>query len=66
MMFEGLTYFRIRPRLSLVIFGSFLPFLGIMIVNYLTPVFVKDTLQAGPGVYGFGEVFYSLGAYSPA
>jgi MFS family permease len=62
MMFEGLTYLRIRPRLSLVIFGSFLPFLGIMIVNYLTPVFVKDTLQAGPEVYGFGEVFYSLGA----
>jgi MFS family permease len=62
MMFEGLTYLRIRPRLSLVIFGSFLPFLGIMIVNYLTPIFVKDTLQAGPEVYGFGEVFYSLGA----
>jgi hypothetical protein len=62
MMFEGLSYLRIRPRLSLVIFGSFLPFLGIMIANYLTPVFVKDTLQAGPEVYGFGEVFYSLGA----
>jgi hypothetical protein len=29
MMFEGFTYLRIRPRLSLVIFGSFLPFLGI-------------------------------------
>jgi MFS family permease len=62
MMLEGLTYLRIRPRLSLVIFGSFLPFLGLMIVNYLTPVFVKDTLQTGPEVYGFGEVFYSLGA----
>jgi MFS family permease len=62
MMLEGITYLQIRPRLSLVIFGSSLPFLGIMIVNYLTPVFVKDTLQAGPEVYGFGEVFYSLGA----
>jgi MFS family permease len=62
MMFEGFTYLRIRPRLSFVIFGSFLPFLGLMIVNYLTPIFVKDTLRAGPEVYGFGEVFYSLGA----
>jgi len=62
MMFEGLSYLRIRPRLSFVLFGSFLPFLGIMIGNYLTPVFVKDTLRAGPEVYGFGEVFYSLGA----
>jgi len=62
MMFEGLTYLRIRPRLSFVIFGSFLPFLGLMITNYLTPIFVKDTLGAGPEVYGFGEVFYSFGA----
>jgi MFS family permease len=62
MMFEGLTYLRLRPRLSLVMFSSFLPFLGVMLGGYLTPIFVKDVLRAGPEVYGFGEVFYSLGA----
>jgi MFS family permease len=62
MMIEGLTYLRIRPRLSLVIFASFLPFLGIMLVNYLTPIFVKDVLKSGPVVYGIGDMIYSVGA----
>jgi MFS family permease len=62
LMFEGLAYLRIRPRLSLVLFGSYLPFLGIMVGVYLMPVFIKNTLHAGPEVYGFAEVFYSLGA----
>jgi MFS family permease len=62
MMLEGLTYLRNRPRLSLVIFASFLPFLGIMLINYLTPIFVKDVLQAGPAVYGIGDLVYSVGA----
>jgi hypothetical protein len=43
-------------------FSSFLPFLGVMLGGYLTPIFVKDVLKAGPEVYGFSEVFYSLGA----
>jgi MFS family permease len=62
MMFEGFSYLRHRPRLSLVMFSSFLPFLGVMLGGYLTPIFVKDVLNAGPEVYGFAEVFYSLGA----
>jgi len=62
LMFEGLAYLRIRPRLSLVLFGSYMPFLGVMIGGFLVPVFIKNTLQAGPEVYGFAEVFYSSGA----
>ena len=62
LMIEGLAYLRIRPRLSLVLFGSYLPFLGVMIGGFLLPVFIKDTLRAGPEVYGFAEVCYSLGA----
>ncbi|MBV9297858.1 MAG: MFS transporter [Verrucomicrobia bacterium] len=62
LMLEGLGYLRVRPRLSAVLFGSYLPFLGIMIGGYLLPLFIKITLHAGPEVYGFAEVFYSLGA----
>ena len=62
MMLEGFSYLQHRPRLSLVMFSSLLPFLGVMLGGYLTPIFIKDVLQAGPEVYGFGEVFYSLGA----
>jgi MFS family permease len=59
---EGLVYLKRRPRLSLVLFGSLLPFLGVMVCIYLLPVFVSETLRAGPEIYGFGEVCYSLGA----
>jgi MFS family permease len=62
LMFEGLAYLRLRPRLSLILFGSYLPFLGVMIAIYLMPVFIKNVLHAGPEVYGFAEVFYALGA----
>jgi MFS family permease len=62
LMYEGLAYLHKRPRLSLVLFGSILPFLGVMIGGYLMPVFIRNTLHAGPEVYGFAEVFYSFGA----
>jgi MFS family permease len=39
-----------------------LPFLGVMVCIYLMPVFVSETLRAGPEIYGFAEVCYSLGA----
>ncbi|HEY0789503.1 MAG TPA: MFS transporter [Chthoniobacterales bacterium] len=59
---EGCGYLRERPRLSVVIFGSFLPFLGLMVANYLSPIFVSGTLRAGPEAYGYGEVAYAVGA----
>lgn len=62
LMLEGLGYLRVRPRLSAVLFGSYLPFLRIMIGGYLLPLFIKITLHAGPEVYGLAEVFYSSGA----
>lgn len=62
MMFQGIEYLRERPRLSVIIFSSFLPFLGLMVANYLSPIFVKDALRAGPEVYGIGEATYALGA----
>jgi len=35
MMLEGFNYLRHRPRLSLVMFSGFLPFLGVMLTGYL-------------------------------
>ena len=61
-MLEGFTYLRQRPRLSLVLLGSFLPFLGVMVCVYLTPVFINNALHAGPVVFGFAEAAYSFGA----
>jgi MFS family permease len=62
MMLEGVDYLRQRPRLAIVVFASFLPFLGLMISNYLAPIFVKQTLGSGPEIYGIGEACYAFGA----
>jgi MFS family permease len=62
MMWEGVSYLRQRPRLSVVMFASFLPFLALMVANYLSPIFVRDTLGMGSEVYAAGEVSYAVGA----
>src|ERR1700722_12064862 len=62
MLIEGLDYLRGRPRLSVVMLASFLPFMAIMVGNFLSPIFVREILHQGPQVYGIGEVSYALGA----
>ena len=62
MMVEGLQYLRGRPRLSIVMLASFLPFVAIMVGNFLSPIFVREALQQGPQIYGIGEVSYAVGA----
>jgi MFS family permease len=62
MMWEGVGYLQQRPRLSIVMLASFLPFLALMVANYLSPIFVRDTLGMGSEVYAAGEVSYAIGA----
>jgi MFS family permease len=62
MLIEGLQYLRGRPRLSVVMLASYLPFLAIMVGNFLSPIFVREVLRGGPQVYGIGEVSYAVGA----
>jgi MFS family permease len=62
MMGEGVSYLQQRPRLSIVMLASFLPFLALMVANYLSPIFVRDTLGMGSEVYAAGEVSYAVGA----
>jgi MFS family permease len=62
MMGEGVCYLQQRPRLSIVMLASFLPFLALMVANYLSPIFVRDTLGMGSEVYAAGEVSYAVGA----
>jgi MFS family permease len=61
-MLEGLNYLRQRPRLSVIVFCSFVPFLALMVANYLNPIFVKNELRAGAEIYGLGEITYAIGA----
>ena len=42
--------------------ASFLPFVAIMVGNFLSPIYVREVLHQGPQVYGIGEVNYAVGA----
>lgn len=59
---EAWTWLRERPALSTFLLCSFTPFLGIMVGNYLFPIYVASTLHETPGVYGRGEMIFAFGA----
>jgi MFS family permease len=59
---EAWTWLRGRPTLATFLLCSFAPFLGIMVGNYLFPIYVSQTLHASPGVYGRGEMIFAVGA----
>lgn len=59
---EAWRWLRERPALSMFLLCSFVPFLCIMVSNYLFPIYVAQTLHASPGVYGRGEMVFALGA----
>lgn len=59
---EAWDWLRARPALALFLLCSFVPFLGIMVGNYLFPIYVSHTLHASPAVYGRGEMIFALGA----
>lgn len=59
---EAWNWMRIRPALSTFLLCSFVPFLAIMVGNYLFPIYVAQTLHADPGVYGRSEMIFAAGA----
>lgn len=59
---EGWNWLRARPALATFFLCSYTPFLGIMVGNYLFPIYVARTLAESPAVYGRGEMAFALGA----
>lgn len=59
---EAWDWLRARPALAVFLLCSFVPFLGIMVGNYLFPIYVSHTLHASPAVYGRGEMIFAVGA----
>ncbi|WP_257348488.1 hypothetical protein [Pseudalkalibacillus decolorationis] len=51
-----------RPLLIVFFLATLIPFLTVMITNYLFPIYVAKTLEAGPSVYAMYEVIYVIGA----
>ena len=61
-MAEGWRWLRDRPRLTVFFTASLLPFIAVMVGNYLFPIYISQTLQAGAWVFGAGEIVFALGA----
>jgi MFS family permease len=59
---EGYFYMKSRPVLFLFLLAAFMPFIGVMVTNYLFPVYISDILHGDGSVYGLHEMVYGIGA----
>lgn len=59
---EGIRYMLARPAVFIFLLFSFMPFIGVMLTNYLFPVYLVDVLEANASVYGIEGMIYAIGA----
>ena len=61
-MAEGGRWLRDRPRLCVFLLATYVPFVVVMVGNFLFPLYVDRVLAASSEVFGRGEVVFALGA----
>ncbi|MGG2015404.1 MFS transporter [Bacillus sp. S10(2024)] len=61
-IFEGVHFMKQRKRLFWFLFATYMPFIGVMMTNYLMPVYISDVLKANGSVYGTEGMMYGIGA----
>ncbi len=59
---EGWQWLRERPQLTVFFAASLMPFIAVMVGNYLFPIYIAQTLGAGAWVFGAGEIVFAAGA----
>lgn len=59
---EGYRYMKERPKLFLFLLASFMPFIGVMVTNYLFPVYLVNVLKVEGSIYGAQSMVYGIGA----
>ncbi len=59
---DGWTWLASRPRLAWFFTFTLMPFVLVMAGNYLVPVYVNQTLHAGPGIFAVSEIMFAMGA----
>ncbi|SOC41545.1 MFS transporter [Ureibacillus acetophenoni] len=59
---DGLLYLKERPALFIFLFFSTMPFLGVMITNYLFPVYLSDVMKVSGDIYALENMIYAIGA----
>lgn len=61
-MKEGFLYLKDKPLFTVFYISSLMPFIGIMVGNYLFPVYIAKTLGANGTIMGLADVMYAFGA----
>ena len=51
-----------RPKLFWFLLATYMPFIGVMMANYLIPVYISDILKANASVYAIEGMMYGVGA----
>jgi MFS family permease len=59
---EGYRFIEKQPKLFLFLLASFMPFIGVMVTNYLFPVYLTSVLKVDGSVYGAQSMVYGIGA----
>ncbi len=59
---EGIKYMWKSPVLFVFLLFSTMPFIGVMLTNYLFPVYLTDVLKASGSIYAFQSMIYAIGA----
>jgi MFS family permease len=59
---EGWAWLSDRPKLTLFLTCSLIPFVVVMAGNYLFPIYVSQTLHASAAWFAGGEITFALGA----
>ncbi|MEQ2528996.1 MFS transporter [Bacillaceae bacterium CLA-AA-H227] len=59
---EGLNFMLQRTSMFMFLSASLMPYIGVMITNYLFPVYLADVLQTSGNIYGIQGMIYGLGA----
>lgn len=61
-LFEGIHFMKKRPKLFWFLLATYMPFIGVMMANYLIPVYISDILKASASVYAIEGMMYGVGA----
>lgn len=59
---EGWAFLRRNRTLFVFFAASFMPFITVMVTNYLFPVYIAKTLHQDASIYALTEVIYAVGA----
>ncbi|MBU8880111.1 MFS transporter [Bacillus sp. FJAT-29790] len=59
---EGYWFLKKKPILFWFLMASFMPFIGVMVTNYVFPVYLADVLKTDASAYGMQSMVYGIGA----